>query len=107
MKNCIFKFFATLALLSLCLTATACDFDESKDNFNGGEMLDENALQSIESSILTPESSQESTESTVETNEQSETDIETTNEQSETYNDTNETTNNDTAEHGSEMKNEK
>ena len=71
-RNVKFAKIAAVALaLLLCFAMAACDFDESKNNFNGGELLDESMLESIKDSFATTEIGDDdldpSTESTVQT----------------------------------------
>jgi len=70
MKNKLLKTLAAFLLMLLCLTAISCDFDESRDNFRGGELLNQEIMESIRNTFTTVE--QES-DSATEKNEESNT----------------------------------
>ena len=47
------KIAAVALALLLCFAMAACNFDESKNNFGGGELLDESMLESIKDALAT------------------------------------------------------
>ena len=51
----------------ICFAFAACDFDESNDNFYGGEILDEELLESIRDALMNSETSSSDTAQTTET----------------------------------------
>ena len=56
MKRSIKKVLLVLMCLGLFLGFCSCDFDESRNNFLGGELLDNEKLSEIRDSIFTEES---------------------------------------------------
>jgi len=53
--NNVLKYVLIILAVLLCVSATACDFDESGNKFHGGEILDENIIQSIKDALITTE----------------------------------------------------
>ena len=51
----------------ICFAFVACDFDEANDNFYGGEILDEELLESIRDALMNSETSSSDTAQTTET----------------------------------------
>ncbi len=56
MKKYFKKLLTVVLYVALLSILCACDFDESRNNFSGGKLLDEEKLSEIKSSIITEES---------------------------------------------------
>jgi hypothetical protein len=62
MKRSIYKVILVFICLIFTIGFCSCDFDESRNNFIGGELLDNEKLSEIRDSIFTEESNIDTTE---------------------------------------------
>ena len=63
-----------ISVLCLSFLMVACDFDESKNNFQGGELLDGQVMESIKNSLASTDNTDTTAENTTEKSTEQETD---------------------------------
>ena len=71
-NNIFFRISSLIVVVCLCFSITSCNFDETKNNFHGGEILDQDIIESIRDALSNVETSSEVTEDQSEKSEQTE-----------------------------------
>lgn len=71
-NNIFFRISSLIVVVCLCFSITSCNFDETKNNFHGGEILDQDIIESIRDALSNVEASAETTEYQSEKSEQTE-----------------------------------